>query len=432
MSNKLMLGVSRRDITPEIGGNLMGYNPNIYSEKVNDNLTATAFVFEYGKTKAAMVSITLCVIGGDICDTLRKQISDTCGIPFENILLSAIHTHSGPITAQMSGWGDLDVKYCDEIFMPGVIEAVKEANANLAQVEMGFSTGNSYVGCNRRELDENNEVVLGQNTWAPFNPKMTVISFRNSDKEVVANMIHYGCHATAAGSNHEVSRDWPGVMTDRLEAESGAITAFFPGPEGDVGPRLSNGRTTGKGDIKYVMEIGAVAGYDAVNIYNQITQYSNAPLCCAERKLQLKLSQRVPYEYAKEQYERVKNETINHLGQEREYFEKVIKSYENGYQEKEYQEVQQIAIKIGDIAFIGFEYELFSEIGMRIDKMSSIGHVLSLACTNGTAGYFPTEDQLCRGGYEVKMFKTRNLQPFAQNADFNLITESLKNLEQLS
>ena len=68
---------------------------------------------------------------------------------------------------------------------------------------------------------------------------------------------------------------------------------------------------------------------------------------------------------------------------------------------------------------------------MRIDKMSSIGHVLSLACTNGTFGYFPTEDQMCRGGYEVKMFKTRNLQPFAENADFNLITESIKNLEEL-
>lgn len=51
MSKKLMLGVSRRDITPEVGGNLMGYNPHIYSEKINDNLTATAFVFQYGDTK---------------------------------------------------------------------------------------------------------------------------------------------------------------------------------------------------------------------------------------------------------------------------------------------------------------------------------------------------------------------------------------------
>ncbi len=86
---------------------------------------------------------------------------------------------------------------------------------------------------------------------------------------------------------------------------------------------------------------------------------------------------------------------------------------------------------LGDVAFLGFAYELFSEIGMRINKMSSIGHVLSVVCTNGTYGYFPTEDQLCLGGYAIRMFQTRNLQPFAENSDYNLITESLKNLQQL-
>ncbi len=431
MSKKLMLGVTRRDITPEIGANLMGYNPHTVSNKINDNLTVTAFVFQYGDTKAAMISVTLCVIEDEICDNLRKQINESCNIPFDNIMISAIHTHSGPITATQVGWGNADKKYCDEIFFPGLLEAVKEANANLIPVQMGFATGDSFVGCNRRELDENNEVILGQCPWGAFNPKMTVISFRNEEKKVIANMIHYGCHATAAGNNTEISRDWPGVMTDMLEKESGAVTAFFNGPEGDVGPRLSNGRTTGCSDIKYAMELGAVAGYDAVNIYRKISHYCDVALTTSERKLQMKLASRIPYEYAKEQYERVKNETINHLGQERDYFERVISSYQSGYQEEEYTEIPQVAIKIGDIAFAAFGYELFSEIGMRIDKMSPIGHVLSLACTNATWGYFPTEDQLCRGGYEIKMFKTRNLQPFAPNADFNLITETLKNLEQL-
>ena len=431
MSEKLMLGVSRRDITPEVGGNLMGYNPHIYSEKINDNLTATAFVFQYGDTKAAMISVTLCVISEAICDMLRTKICKNCGIPFENIMISAIHTHSGPITTDMVGWGDADKKYCDEIFFPVLLDAVNEANANLVEVEMGFATGDSFVGCNRRELNKDNEIVLGQCPWGPFNPKMTVISFRDSEKKVIANMVHYGCHATAAGSNHEVSRDWPGVMTDILEKESSAITAFFNGPEGDVGPRLSNGCTTGNGDISYAMEIGAVAGYDAVNIYRKISHYCDVALTTSQRKLQMKLASRIPYEYAKEQYEIFKNEKVNHLAQSRDYYEKVLASYDNGYVEEEYKEVPQVAIRIGDIAFAGFGYELFSEIGMRIDKMSSIGHVLSLIDTNGAWGYFPTEDQLCRGGYEIKMFKTRNLQPFAPNADFNLITETLKNLEQL-
>lgn len=430
-NDTLMLGVSRRDITPEIGALLMGYNPHTVSNKINDKLNTTAFVFKYGTTKVALVSITVCLISDTICNELRQKISEITDIPFENIMLSATHTHSGPITTDMVGWGEPDLKYLEENFYPNVINSVKEANEKLTFVEMGYSIGNSYVGINRRELNDKNEIAFGQCEWGAFNPKMTVISFKDCDQNIIANIIHYGCHATAAGNNLEISRDWPGVMTDILERESGAITAFFNGPEGDVGPRLSNGHTVGQKNIQHAMDLGAVAGYDAVRIFKQINHYYNPVLTVSSRLLELKLSPRVSYEYAKEQYELFKNETINIRAQSRDYYEKIIKSYENGYKEKEYTYIPQTAFKLGDIAFAGFPYELFSEIGMRINKMSSIGHVMSIACTNGTLSYFPTEEQLCRGGYEVFCFQTANLQPLAPGFDFNLITETLKTLENL-
>ena len=153
---------------------------------------------------------------------------------------------------------------------------------------------------------------------------------------------------------------------------------------------------------------------------------------CSARNLEMKLAERLPEDYVKQKLEELKDiERRNHFGQEVDYYERVAKSYEEGYTEKDFTEIPQVAIRIGDVAFVGFPYELFSEIGMRINKMSSIGSVLSLACTNGSKGYFPTESQLPLGGYEVKMFKTKNIQPFAPFADFNLITETLKNLEQL-
>lgn len=432
MADKLMLGVARADVTPEVGCNLMGYYPDLISEAVNDNLTVTSFVFSCGKTKAAMISVTVCVLDEGACNDLREEISKTCGIPYENILISAIHTHSGPITVDMPGWGEYNKDYCENTLFPCLIEATKEASENQVAVKMGVGSGNSYVGVNRRQFNEENQIVLGQCEWGPFNPEMTVIAFRDENNTPVANMIHYGCHATGAGSNVEISRDWPGVMIDRLETESGAITAFFNGPEGDVGPRLSNGRTTGWKWIQHAMEIGALAAYDAVNIYRGIKTYHDADLSCSARNLEMKLAERLPEDYVKQKLEELKDiERRNHFGQEVDYYERVAKSYEEGYVEKDSMEVPQVAIKIGDVAFVGFPYELFSEIGMRINKMSSIGSVLSLACTNGSKGYFPTESQIPLGGYEVKMFKTKNIQPFAPFADFNLITETLKNLEQL-
>ena len=42
-----------------------------------------------------------------------------------------------------------------------------------------------------------------------------------------------------------------------------------------------------------------------------------------------------------------------------------------------------------------------------------------------------TEDQICRGGYEVDMFLTRKLQSFVPNADFHLMTQTLEHLNEM-
>ena len=41
----------------------------------------------------------------------------------------------------------------------------------------------------------------------------------------------------------------------KLEEESGAVTAYINGAEGDVGPRLTNGKTKSFGDIKAVQDL---------------------------------------------------------------------------------------------------------------------------------------------------------------------------------
>ena len=89
--------------------------------------------------------------------------------------------------------------------------------------------GESAEDAARREIKEDGTTVLGQNPWGPKDPIMTVVSFRGEDGAIIANMIHYCCHCTASGKNDEITRDWAGVMTDMLEAQTGAITGFYAG-----------------------------------------------------------------------------------------------------------------------------------------------------------------------------------------------------------
>lgn len=430
---ELSLGIARRDITPAIGGNLMGYNDSVYSDSVRDGLNITAMVFGYGDLRYAIISATVCIVQKKLSIEIREKITEMTGIPFDNIMLEATHTHSGPNTYGGFGWGDIDKEYCEQIFVPRILEAAKEAAESMTEVKMGSVCGNSYLGVNRRELDANNEVVLGQCPWGCFNPRMTLISFRNMEGKPVLNIVHYGAHATAAGPNTEITRDWPGVMTDALENVSGAMTVFLNGPEGDVGPRLSTGATQGGGDVRFVDEIGEIAAKDALGLYGQMKSFYSVDMACTAAELNIPVKKRISREEALSRIAAHSGNRVNLAGKSLDYLERIVKSYDEGYEDKDFDAIHQTAVRIGDIVFVAFPYELFSEIGMRIEKLSKFKKVLSLAVTNGTegGGYFATEDAIVRGGYEIGCVLNGNIQNYTDDADWSLIKETLRNIEVL-
>lgn len=426
----LYLGVAREDTTPKIGAHIYGYRPDVCSESVHDNLAAVVFAFKYENVMSIMISVPICLMANRISNDIRKSISEEHNINIDNVVIACTHTHSGPALHEQSGWGDLDEEYYKSIFKPAVLKATDNALNSLEPVKVGIATGDSFVGVNRRQITLDGNIIFGQKPWGPFEPKMTVISFKNYKNEVIGNIIHYGAHQTAAGNRPIISRDWSGVMTDAVEAESGGITAFFNGPEGDVGPRLSNGRTVG--DMSHVEELGKVAANDALKIYRSITSYDEVDFAVEASNICIPLLPRIPYSEAIEECEKpMPDDCVNVVKLEHEYHRGVKESYEKGYEDKEYREINQVVIKIGKVVFVSFPYELFSEIGMRIDKEFPEYEVLSLSNANGSEGYFPTKDQLCIGGYEVDMFKYTEIQQYVDNADCYLAMGSVKNVKKL-
>ena len=296
---------------------------------------------------------------------------------------------------------------------------------------MGIAQGKSYVGVNRRELKIDNTVRLGQNPWGCFDPRMTVISFKNGDGKVIGNMIHYGCHCTASGVNTEITRDWAGPMIDKLEEISGGITAFFGGAEGDVGPRLPNGLTTGNRTVDDAVLLGGVAAEDAVRIWRDVKAFCDAALDTVDAVLSIPVKPRMAKAEAERILDSIPADVTNRMAAIRNHAKTVVVSYENGYEEREARDFPQTIIRLGDAAFVSFGHELFSEMGLRIAEASDLPYTLSLANANGTFGYFPTEDQICRGGYEIDMWKTADVQPYRDDADYAIVMNTLENLKRL-
>jgi neutral ceramidase len=429
MNNQLMAGVNRVDITPEIGGYLYGYNPNTISDSINDRLTATAIAFEYGNVRVLLISATVCLIDTELSNNIRKQISKVSAIPETNIILSSTHTHSGPRTNGTTGWGDIDTEYCNTIFIPQIIKAGQEALNSLKPARLGIGTTDSYVGINRRQYDVDGIIRLGQNPWGIFDKTMTVLSLKGEDDTPIANIIHYGAHCTAAGNNTEISRDWSGVMVDRLEEESGAVTAFFNGAEGDVGPRLTNGATVG--NIRYAMELGAVAAQDALRAYKKIKEYKSVSIDCISGIIKLPYKPRIPLAEAEERIKALTNTTVNTGGLKHHYLSNVIESYKSGEPERRDKEIPQSIIRIGEAVFIPFPFEMFSEMSIRLRLYSPYTYTLCLSNTNGSYGYLPSQDQICRGGYEIEVFMHQSAQQFTNDVDNHIINENLRILQKM-
>lgn len=420
-------GAAREDITPAVGTLLYGYRPDVVSESVHDPLNVTAAAFRQGEDTALLLSVTVGDFGTALCTEAREKIAEACGIPAGRILVSATHTHSAPNVSGMEGWGDIDANYAYGILLPAMIRASRRAVENLEPAEIGAGTTASEVGINRRQQLRGGRIDFGQNPWGCYDPTMTCLAFRNAEtKKGIFNLIHYGCHGTAAGCNREITRDWSGIMTDRLERETGVLTAYWNGAQGDVGPRLTNGGTVG--DIRHVEELGGAAAMDAMRAYRAVGVYKPGSLRLFEGELRIPRKPLPPLDEVEKKLASYADpeKLVNIERLEYAHYRAILDEYEAGCPEFGDFVFPQTIVSVGDAVFVPFPFEIFAETSMRLRAYAPFRHTLCLSNSNGYEAYLPTEDQLVRGGYEVLCFRYNGAHPLVDCADQVLIDESLR------
>jgi hypothetical protein len=422
------VGASEEIITPKIGAMLTGFWPGRPCESINDDLTVTAAVFHQGKETVVLLAATILDISFGLTAELQKSISDDLGISPSHVVISASHTHSGPNFKDTGVYGPLDTEYIEGVFKPRCLKAAKDAFKNLRPVKIGIGETESSVGINRRKVLKDGSIILAQNPWGVFDPCMTVISFTGIDGSPCLNMIHYGAHANGAGKNKEVTRDWPGVMTDRLKKETGALTMFLLGSEGDVAARIAiNGQDSYAADrsIAQTIELGGLAGIDAARAWRNIKEYRDMDLKTAEGDIRIPYAPLWPLETVREKLAEGKESRQN-------FTLKAIETlYEKGETDPGFFEFHQTLFRIGPIVFVPFPFEVFSEIFLRLRDYSPFPYTLSLGLCNGSSSYLPTKRELAGGGYEAGCFFWNNPRRLPDDMDTRIINENLNIIKAL-
>jgi len=428
--NKFMMGMSKEDITPDLGCLLYGYPRERHADKILDPLSVGAVAIKSGDESVLLFGVDICAVNMDICDKICEEISAATGVKKENILYSCIHTHSGPVTRNSVGWGTADMDYINGTLIPKSIKAAKDAMASMVTALMGVGVVESNVGMNRREIKDG-EVILGQNPNGPFDNQMTVVTFKSENGKNLGSIVHYGAHPTVAGSNSSITRDWPGFMIDRIAEISGAPCMYINGAEGDVGPRLSNGRTTA--DDSYLEEIGLMAASDAEKAF-----YAATDFIIPELKV---LTETIKHTYSPFPSIDEIDAKIAELGDPKDHVATQITTYAqlckmrdiiaSGAEIPTCRSVNQTVIALDDLAMVPFPFEAFTEIALTLKEKSPFKNTILLGLTGGSYGYLPTKEQISYGGYEVLSFRAASIPPFDENLGAHLVEENVRLLNKL-
>ncbi len=223
-SAEFRVGAAMRIITPDpllpISG---GMGPTAPATQKQGDLTARAVVFEQGKTRVAVVSLDLLGFPSALCDRARTLVP---GVPAQNILIAATHTHSAPdCYAFPDGKGGHtgDLEYMDMVCNK-VAEAINEAVAKLATAHLKVATGIA-------------EGKIAYNYYAPalYDRRASVIQAIRPNGETIVTLVNYAIHPEVLGNDEGiVSPDLVGPLCDRIESKVGGMALFVNGAQGGM------------------------------------------------------------------------------------------------------------------------------------------------------------------------------------------------------
>lgn len=427
---ELKVGMAKADITPELGCRLYGYVDIRHARRVLDPLSINVIALEQNGEKVLLFSAEICALNLDLCNEMRETISKATGVKKDNIIYSCIHTHSGPITRSSAGWGTTDMNYINGTLVPRSIEVANKALSSMCPAVMGIGKAESLAGINRRELDANGEVILGQNPDGPYDPTMTVVTFKTTDGDTIGTMIHFASHPTAVGINLSITRDWPGYMIDRIEQITGAPCMYINGAEGNVGPRLSNGKTYA--DEFYLEENGLIAAEDAERAYHTITDFKVPDLKVKTDIVELLYAPIPTLEELEKELASMDPDNL-YLTEKTRYpqLQKLKEIRESGEELPTGRKVEQTVLALDELAMVPYAFEVFSDIGLALRARSPFADTLLLGLTGGSFAYLPTKEQIPYGGYEINSFHASSVPPFDDSLADYLLDQNIALLTEL-
>ncbi len=279
-AQQLKAGAAFRVITPSpllpVSGGVG--TPKPVTQKQGD-LFVRAMVLEKGGVRVAIVGIDNLGWTSVLGDRSRALIK---GIPPENVLIGATHTHSAPDAyafADENGNHLADLKWLDWCTKQ-IADAVNEAVSKLTPATLKTAVGEAQ-----------GKIAFNYYAEQLYDPRCGVIqaigTTGQSKGKVLATLVNYAIHPEIIGSKRGIlSPDLCGPLYDRIESKVGGVAIFMNSAQGGMvtaDNRSADGQE--KSDYTECKRIGELLADEALRIVSDAKEQTNPALSCFSKKV---------------------------------------------------------------------------------------------------------------------------------------------------
>jgi len=421
-------GVASTVITPDEPMWMAGYAARTKpSEGKIHDLNAKVLVLEDEKgTRLVVVTVDLLGIPRPTRDWLEAQVKQRYKISPDALLLSASHTHSGPVVreAQYSIYGNTvyglspeqieqSNRYVENL-QQKVLDLIGQAIENLAPAKLGHTHARAGFAMNRR-LPSETGYRNSPNPDGPVDHDVPVLRIDGADGKLRAVLFGYACHNTTL-SGYEFCGDYAGFAQQFIQETHPEATAMFiAGCGADQNPYPRGGPQT----VEYCKQHGrALANGVEVALTVQARPVSG-PIHAAIDTVPLEFAQPP----SREQLEEQTKSKDKYEGRHAQVLLKELD--ETGAIRKTYPYLVQV-IRLGDdLTMVALAGEVVVDYSLRLKRELAGPVVWVAAYTNDVFGYIPSVRVLKEGGYEAgeAMRYTDLPGPFAPSIEERIIAK---------
>ncbi len=401
------------DITPPVGVPMAGYYYVRLSEGVHDPLHAKAIAIEEDGVKAALVAVDLVGIPRPVVDAARAEIGKTTGVPPANVMISAIHSHTGPDVYERLMGAKPETKRLIDAYMaalPGhIAECVRRAEQDLQPARVRMATGredsvsfmrryymkDGSIGWNPGKL---NPKILGP--VGTIDPEIPIAEFETTAGKPLAIYVNFACHLDTTGGMR-FSADYAYTLSRLLAEIKGAdvLTLFTIGAAGNINHidvKSSDPQTS----PQEAERIGTILAGDVLKAWRHLVEIDPAPLRVSREMVTLDLAKHKPEDVAA-----ARGIVARYAQPNADPFYARVNAFkvlelEERHGEPIQAEVQ--AITLGrQLAWVGMPGEIFVELGKALKIASPFPRTILAELANGSIGYVPDLRAYPQGAYEV-------------------------------